>query len=119
MRAAPPSPRMSPRRFFENGRHVSGETTRMASQAFRNPRLKIASLPPVTAISDAPLRTIQNAWPSAWFDDEQAVEMVHVGPVMPYSSEMRLAPALAMIRGMVNGFTRPELFLYRPTKPSS
>jgi hypothetical protein len=62
---AAPSPRMRPRRSLENGRQVSGETTRMASQALRNPRLNTASLPPAMAISAAPPRTIQNAWPMA------------------------------------------------------
>ena len=41
-----------------------------------------ASLPPVTATSAMPERTIQNAWPMAWFEDEQAVEIVKVGPVI-------------------------------------
>ncbi len=38
---------------------------------------------------------------------------------MPSSSEIRLAAALPMVRGMVNGFTRALLFRYRLTKPSS
>src|ERR1017187_8572669 len=46
---AAPSPRIMPRRSLENGRQVSGETTRMASQALRMPQLKGASLPPVMA----------------------------------------------------------------------
>jgi hypothetical protein len=62
---AAPSPRIRPRRSFENGRQVSGETTRMASHALRNPRLKTASLPPVMAMDAAPLRTIQKACPMA------------------------------------------------------
>ena len=43
---AAPSPRIMPRRSFENGRQVSGDTTRMASQAFKMPKLNGASLPP-------------------------------------------------------------------------
>lgn len=62
---AAPSPRIKPRRSFENGRQVSGDTTRMASHAFRNPRLKTASLPPVMAMLAAALRTIQKACPMA------------------------------------------------------
>src|ERR1017187_8784677 len=46
---AEPSPRIMPWRSLENGRQVSGETTRMASQALRMPQLKGASLPPVIA----------------------------------------------------------------------
>ena len=103
---AAPSPRIMPLRSFENGRQVSGETTRMASQAFRMPKLKGASLPPVMARSVWPLRTIQKAWPMAWPAEEQAVEMVKLGPVMPNSMEMWLAPALAMVFGMVSGWTR-------------
>ena len=56
---AEPSPRIIPRRSFENGRQVSGDTTRMASQALRIPKLKGASLPPVSARSVCPERTIQ------------------------------------------------------------
>src|SRR5260370_11397116 len=103
---APPSRRIMPLRSFENGRQVSGDTTRMASHAFRNPRLKMASLPPVIAISAPPPRTIQNAWPMAWLEEEQAVEILYEGPVIPNSIEIWLAPAFPMIFGMVNGFTR-------------
>ena len=53
-----------------------------------------------------PERTIENAWPMACADEEQAVEMVNAGPVMPNSSEMALAPALAMVLGIVMGWTR-------------
>ena len=38
--------------------------------------------------------------------EEQAVEMVKLGPVMPNSMEMWLAPALAIVLGMVSGCTR-------------
>jgi len=58
---AAPSPRIMPRRSLEKGRQVSGETTRMASHAFRIPKLNGASLPPVMARSAAPVRTIHNA----------------------------------------------------------
>jgi hypothetical protein len=101
-----PSPRIMPWRSRENGRQVSGETTRMASQAFRMPKLNGASLPPANARSTMPERTIQNAWPMACAAEEQAVEMVKLGPVMPNSMEMWLAPALAMVLGMVSGCTR-------------
>ena len=73
---APPSPRTMPVRSLENGRQVSGDTTRRASQAFKMPKLNGASLPPVMAIGAAPERTIQNAWPMACDADEQAVEIV-------------------------------------------
>jgi hypothetical protein len=44
----------------------------MASQARKIPKLKGASLPPASARSTAPERTIQKAWPIAWVDDAQA-----------------------------------------------
>ena len=78
----------------------------MASQAFRMPKLKGASLPPVNARSTMPERIIQAAWPMACADEEHAVEMVKLGPVMPNSIEMWLAPAFAMVLGMVSGCTR-------------
>jgi hypothetical protein len=95
-----------PCRSRENGRQVSGETTRMASHAFRMPKLKGASLPPVSARSTIPERTIQNAWPMACAAEEHAVEIVKLGPVMPNSIEMWLAPAFDMVFGMVSGCTR-------------
>jgi hypothetical protein len=39
-------------------------------------------------------------------EEEQAVEMVNAGPVIPNASEMALAPALAMVFGIVIGWTR-------------
>ena len=95
-----------PRRSFEKGRQVSGETTRMASQAFSIPKLKGASLPPQMARPVMPERTIQYAWPMAWPAEEQAVEMVKLGPTIPNSMEIWLAPAFAMVLGIVNGCTR-------------
>ena len=58
---APPSPRISPLRSREKGRHVSGDTTRIASQDFRKPKENGASLPPAIAASTIPVRTIQTA----------------------------------------------------------
>src|SRR2546427_7183038 len=75
--------------------------TRMASQAFNRPMLNGASLPPAIARSTSPLRTIRKAWPIAWLAEEQAVEIVKAGPVVPNSTEMWLAPAFAMVRGIV------------------
>src|SRR5512142_2326157 len=98
-----------PARPLENGRHVSGAITRMASHAFSSPKLKGASLPPASATSAAPERTHQNACPMAWFDDEQAVEIVIDGPFSPRSMQIWLAPALAIVLGMVNGLTRLRL----------
>ena len=116
---APPSPRIIPLRSFENGRHVSGEITRIASHAFRKPMLKTASLPPVIAISASPPRTARNACPIAWLADEHAVETVYAGPVIPNSIEMWLAPALAMVRAIVSGWTRFRSSRYRSTNPTS
>src|SRR5581483_4071911 len=102
---AAPSPRIMPRRSLENGRHVSGDTTRIASHAFRMPKLNGASLPPVIARSVKPDRTIQYACPMACAADEHAVEIVKLGPVMPNSIDMWLAPALAIVFGIVSGCT--------------
>ena len=95
-----------PKRSRLNGRQVSGETTRRASQALRLPRQKNASWPPVSATSDIPLRTNQYAWPMAWFDDEQAVLRLNTGPCNPNSSEILLAPALPMTFGTIIGWLR-------------
>jgi len=76
------------------------------------PKLNGASLPPVTASSAAPLRIIQYACPIACAAEEHAVEIVKLGPVMPNSIEMWLAPALAIVFGIVSGCTRlcPSLY---------
>ncbi len=95
-----------PSRSAEKGRQVSGDTTRIASHALRLPKLKGASLPPASAISARPSRTIHRACPRAWLADEQAVDRVKAGPVRPKRIEIRLAPELAMTLGMVNGGTR-------------
>src|SRR5215472_1205884 len=100
---APPSPKIIPVRSFENGRHVSGDTTRIASQAFRHPKLNGASLPPASARSVSPLRTMRNACPIACAEEEHAVETVHDGPKIPRSMEIKLAPAFDIVRGIVIG----------------
>ena len=53
-----------------------------------------------------PLRIIWKARPMAWVPEEQAVEMLRVGPVIFWSMEMLLAPAEAMVRTTVRGWTR-------------
>ena len=59
---------------FENGRHVSFDITRSASQPFIVPTVIVASAPPVTAASTIPLRTMRNAGP--WqFAEEHALAM--------------------------------------------
>src|SRR3981189_2719158 len=103
---AAPSPMVMPSRSAEKGRHWGGGTTRMESQARREPKVNGASWPPVTAASTIPLRTIWKARPMAWVPEEQAVEMLRVGPVIFWSMEMLLAPAEAMGRGTVGGGPR-------------
>ena len=93
-------------RSFENGRQVSGETARRPSQALRLPQQNGASLPPAIARSTTPWRTSQKARPRAWAEDEQAVDRVKAGPVIPSSIDAWAAPALAMIRGMIKGWKR-------------
>ena len=51
---APPSPKIIPFRSRLNGRQVSGATTRIASQAFKKPKLNGASLPPVMPTPHGP-----------------------------------------------------------------
>src|SRR5262249_16647023 len=103
---AAPSPRMIPARFLENGRHVSGATTRIASQAFKCPKDMGASLPPASAQSSVPCRINQNACPIAWLAEEQAVEVVKVAPVNFCSMATWLATALLMMRGTAVGEQR-------------
>src|SRR5438477_12477645 len=106
---AAPSPRIRPARFLENGRQVSGATTRIASQAFKCPKEIGASLPPASAQSSVPWRINHNAWPIAWFAEEQAVEVVKVAPVNFCSIATWLATALLMMRGTAVG-ERRDLF---------
>jgi len=65
-----------------------------------------ASWPPAMAASTIPERIMWNAMPMAWVPEEQAVERVRTGPVMPRSMETWLAPALAMLRMTVRGWRR-------------
>src|SRR5438045_6327413 len=103
---AAPSPRIRPVRFFENGRHVSDATTRIASQAFKCPKEIGASLPPASAQLSVPCRINQNACPIAWFAEEQAVEVVTVAPVNFCSIATWLATALLILRGTAVGEQR-------------
>src|SRR4051812_39305055 len=95
-----------PLRSRENGRHTVGETTRIASHASSSPSLKVASLPPATATSHIPDRTIFDARPIACADDAHAVATVNAGPVIPNSIEIPLAPAFAIVFGIVIGCGR-------------
>jgi hypothetical protein len=62
---AAPSPSTMPLRPSENGRQVSGAMTRSASQPRIVPKVNTASVPPVTAASTMPERTIWKATPIA------------------------------------------------------
>src|SRR5437762_14374170 len=103
---AAPSPMMRPARFFENGRHVSDATTRIASQAFKCPKEIGASLPPASAQSSVPCRINQNACPIAWFAEEQAVEVVKVAQVNFCFIATWLATAVPIMRGTAVGEQR-------------
>src|SRR5215831_226060 len=100
---AAPSPSIVPLRSRENGRQTVGVTTRIASHAFRIPGLNVASLPPAIAMSHMPERTMPAAIPIAWADDEHADAMVNAGPVIPNSIDIALAPAFAIVFGIVMG----------------
>ena len=80
---AAPSPITSPLRSRENGRQVSGASTRSASQPFMVPKAMEASAPPVTATGALPERTIWNASPMAWVADAQALATTKAGPRNP------------------------------------
>ena len=103
---AEPSPSTIPRRLRLKGRQVSGAITRIDSQAFRVPSVKQASLPPASARSAMPLRTMARACPMAWLEEEQALETVNAGPVMPCSMVRWLVAELAIDRGITSGLTR-------------
>src|SRR6202789_2828639 len=103
---AAPSPMVMPAAAAEKGRHWVGETTRIESQARRKPKVSGASWPPVMAAETMPERIIWKARPMAWVAEEHAVEMLRVGPVIFWSMEMLLSPALAMMRMTVRGSTR-------------
>ena len=61
--------------------------------------------------ADSALKTARLMTMTEPSQDAQAVEMVKAGPVMPNSIEMWLAPALAMVFGIVSGWTRLVPFL--------
>ena len=82
---AAPSPSTMPLRLRENGRQVSGAMTRSASQPMIVPNVNTASVPPVTATSTEPARTMWKATPIAWLAEAHALATVNDGPVMPCS----------------------------------
>ena len=89
-----------------NGRQPSLDMTRSPSQAFMPPKHSIDSEPPVTMTSHMPDRIIQNACPIAWFDEEQAVATVKLGPLRLNSMLTWLAAALFISFGTTKGCTR-------------
>ena len=95
----------------QNGRQVSGETTRIASQALRNPQLKTASCPP--AARRPPPRCAPSRTPGRWRASRRRrpSKSCKAGPVIPISMVMWLAPALPITRGIISGFTRGRLLL--------
>ena len=93
-------------RSLENGRHTSGDITRMASQPRSVPKVMQASAPPVTAQSTEPARTMWKAMPMAWVADAHALATAKAGPRKPHAMEIWLAGALTMSLGMVSGNTR-------------
>ena len=90
-------------RSFENGRQVSFAITRKASQAFKVPRLMHASVPPATAASAIPERTIWKASPMAWVAEEHALTTPKDGPRRPTCIDTWLAGAFGISFGMVSG----------------
>jgi hypothetical protein len=49
---------------------------------------------------------MKKACPIAWLEDEQALETVNAGPVMPCSIVRWLVAELAICRGITSGLTR-------------
>ena len=103
---AAPSPSTRPLRSFENGRQVSGAITRIASQPRTVPKVRQASVPPVTAQSTMPERTIWNESPIAWVAEAQALATTKAGPRRPHCIDTWLAEALTISFGTVRGNTR-------------
>ena len=97
-----------PRRSLLNGRHVSGAITRMASQALSMPTVKIASLPPVTAKISFAIAHQAKRLPDGVVGGRAGGRDRVNGAASPRSIEMWLAPALAMVFGIVSGWTRPR-----------
>ena len=91
---------------MENGRQASGAITRIASQPRNVPKVMQASVPPVTAQSTCPDRTIWNARPIAWVAEAQALATAKAGPRNPQNMEIWLAGAFTISLGMVSGKTR-------------
>ena len=72
-----------PLRPFENGRQKSGVITRSASQASIALLVMWSSVPPTTATSTTPARTICMPMPIACVDEEQAETTAKLGPCRP------------------------------------
>ena len=100
---AAPSPSTMPCAAAENGRQTSGAITRIASQPRMVPKVMQASVPPVTAQSTMPGRTIWKAAPIACVAEAQALATAKAGPRSPQCIEIWLAGALTISFGMVNG----------------
>ena len=66
----------------------------MASHARSTPKVKGASVPPASMTSTSPERILCAASPRATAEDEQAVEYVRFGPVIPWSMPIQEAAAL-------------------------
>ena len=96
-------------RSRENGRQVSGASTRSASQPFMVPKAMQASAPPVTATGTLPERTIWNASPMACVAEAQALATTKAGPRRPQDMEIWLAGAFTISFGMVSGCRRLAL----------
>ena len=77
-----------------------------ASHAFTVGTVTQASVPPVTAKSTFPLRTISNACAIAWLADAQALTTANDGPVRPNSMPTWQAGAFAITRTIVSGCRR-------------
>ena len=77
--------------------------TRNASQPRTVPNVMQASVPPVTAQSTAPERTIWKAIPIACVAEAQALAIAKAGPRRPQCMEIWLAGALTIAFGIVSG----------------
>ncbi|MNV44554.1 hypothetical protein D3C71_1363190 [compost metagenome] len=88
--SAAPSPMLMPLRLTENGLQRAAETDSNALKPATVNR-HIESAPPATTASTAPACSRRAADISALALDEQAVEIVQAGPVLPIRSRTKRA----------------------------
>src|SRR6185436_17764632 len=113
MSAPEPSPMMKPSRDRSKGREAfSGwslnfdERARKEQNPAKTSGVMLASAPTTITTSARPSRIQWSACPSAWALEEQAVEMVRLGPLAPQAIAIMPEAELRVITGIKFGWTR-------------